>query len=172
MGPVPSLCMNSALCGSVDVMYCLLCRGLWVRIPRKACWLTYCKMCTDAVGHPGIFGILHLTQYILRHTKSFSAILNSMGMGNSMGKCHLLNLVVLLALSCDKDGGRDRSWSSHLGPAIWRGGGKGEVDVCFRGRWTSQEPRPQSLGRWPQTPSRERQKREGMFWSLSVFAVL
>ena len=32
----------------------------------------------DVVGHPGIFGILHLTYYVLGHTKSFSVILNSM----------------------------------------------------------------------------------------------
>ena len=25
----------------------------------------------DVVGHPGIFGILHLTYYVLGHTKSF-----------------------------------------------------------------------------------------------------
>ncbi len=53
-------------------------RGLWVRIARKACWLAYCKMQPDAVGHPGIFGIRHLTYYVLGHTKSFYGILNSM----------------------------------------------------------------------------------------------
>ncbi len=53
-------------------------RGLWVRIARKACWLAYCKMRLDAVEHPGIFGILHLTCCVLGHTSSFSGILNSM----------------------------------------------------------------------------------------------
>ncbi len=53
-------------------------RGLWVKIARKACWLACCKMRLDAVGHPGIFGILHLTYCVLGHTKSSSALLNSM----------------------------------------------------------------------------------------------
>ena len=61
-----------SLGGSVDVTY--LRRGLWVRIARKACWLAYCKMPADIVGHPATFGILHLTYYVLGHTKSFSGI--------------------------------------------------------------------------------------------------
>lgn len=95
------------------VTYCSLCRGLWVRATRKECWLAYCKMCQDAVAHPGIFDILHATYYVLGHTKSFSGTLNSTGMGNSLGNCHQLYNVdlyfVSLAHSCDKDGGRDRS---------------------------------------------------------------
>ena len=35
-------------------------------------------MLPDVVGHPGIFGILHLTYYVLGHIKSFYGILNSM----------------------------------------------------------------------------------------------
>ncbi len=41
------------------------CRGLWVRVARKACWFVYCKIQLEIVGHPGIFGILHLTYYVL-----------------------------------------------------------------------------------------------------------
>ena len=44
---------------SVDVIYLLLRRGLWVRTARKARWLALCKMLLDVVGHPGHFGIMH-----------------------------------------------------------------------------------------------------------------
>lgn len=33
----------------------------------------------DAAGHPGIFGILHLTYYVLGHTKT--KLYGSMGIG-------------------------------------------------------------------------------------------
>ena len=73
-------CNKRHLCsvgGSVNLTYLPLRRGLWVRIARKACWLAYCKMRPDVVGHPGIFGILHLTYYyVLGHTKY--GILSSM----------------------------------------------------------------------------------------------
>ncbi len=55
-------------------MNLLLSRGVRA---RKACWLSYCKTQPDAIGHPGIFGIMHLTYYVLGHTNSFSHILNS-----------------------------------------------------------------------------------------------
>lgn len=45
---------------------------------RKECWFTYCKMAPDEVGHTGTFDILHLTYYVLGHTKSFPGILTSM----------------------------------------------------------------------------------------------
>lgn len=52
--------------------------GTVVRIARKkACWPAHCKMQPNA-GHPGVFGILYLTCYILRHTRYFSVIQNSM----------------------------------------------------------------------------------------------
>ncbi len=44
---------------------------------RKACWLAYCKIPPDIVGHPGISGILHFTHCVLGHTKSFSGALDS-----------------------------------------------------------------------------------------------
>ena len=47
------------------------------RSARKACWLAYCKVRPDVVGHPDIFGIQHLTYYVLGHTKYFSGILNN-----------------------------------------------------------------------------------------------
>ncbi len=59
------------------VTYFPLCRGLWVRIGRKACWLAYCKIQPDIVDHPGTSGILHFTYYVLGRTKSLSGILNS-----------------------------------------------------------------------------------------------
>lgn len=40
--------------------------------------LANCKMRLDAVGHPGMFEIPHLTHYVLGHTKYFSGILKSM----------------------------------------------------------------------------------------------
>lgn len=46
---------------TVYVVSAPLCKGFWVRITRKACWLAYCKMRLDSVGHPGIFGMLHST---------------------------------------------------------------------------------------------------------------
>lgn len=63
---------------SVIVTYRPLCRELWVRIARKVCWLTYCTISLHVVEHRGIFGILHLTYYVLGHAKSFSGILYSM----------------------------------------------------------------------------------------------
>lgn len=53
-------------------------RGLRVRIARKAAgWLVYCKVRPGAVGHPGIFDILHFTYFTLGHAKTFSDVLNS-----------------------------------------------------------------------------------------------
>ena len=48
----------------------MLHKELWVRVARKACWPAYYKIRLDAIGHPGIFGILHLTHYVLGHTKA------------------------------------------------------------------------------------------------------
>ena len=48
------------VCSSVDVTDLLLSWGLWVKTARKERWLVYCKMQLYAVGHCGIFGILHL----------------------------------------------------------------------------------------------------------------
>lgn len=36
------------------------CKGLWVRITRKFCWLALCQMWAAALGHPGVFGILRM----------------------------------------------------------------------------------------------------------------
>ena len=47
----------------------------WV---RKACWLARCEIQPDVAGYPGSFGILHVTHFILGHTKSFSHSLNSL----------------------------------------------------------------------------------------------
>ncbi len=44
---------------------------------RKACRLQHCKIQPDVVQHPGTFGILHFTYYVLGQIKSFSGILNS-----------------------------------------------------------------------------------------------
>ena len=41
-----------------------------------ACTLQNVTGCSR-VGHPGIFGMLHLANYVLGHTKSFSSLLNS-----------------------------------------------------------------------------------------------
>ncbi len=68
------LYLRDTLC---HVMNFLLCRGLWVRMAKKACQLAYCKIRPDVVGHPGTSGILHFTYYRLEHAKSFSGILNS-----------------------------------------------------------------------------------------------
>ncbi len=59
------------------VTYLPLCRGLWVRIADKACWLAYYKNRLDVVGHPGTSDILHFTYHIVGRTKSFSGILNT-----------------------------------------------------------------------------------------------
>ena len=45
-------------------------------IARKSI-LTFILQNATGVGHPGIFGILHFTYFILGHAKSFSGILNS-----------------------------------------------------------------------------------------------
>lgn len=76
-----SLCISG---GSVHVSNLQLCRGSWVRIASKACWLAYCKIRPYAVGHPGIFGLLPLTYYIMGHAKSFFGKLNCMGMQNHL----------------------------------------------------------------------------------------
>ncbi len=55
------------------VTYFPLRRGLWVKLARKACWLAYCKIQLDVVGHPSASSKLHFTYYILGHTKSFLA---------------------------------------------------------------------------------------------------
>ena len=47
--------------------------GLWARIARKVCWLACCKI-SDVVGHPGIFGTLHLAYYVWGHTTSYFGI--------------------------------------------------------------------------------------------------
>lgn len=44
----------------------------------KACWFG-CKMGPDAVGNPGLFGILHLTYYVLGDKKKlFPSIVKNM----------------------------------------------------------------------------------------------
>lgn len=53
------------ICSSVNVTYLPLCRWLWFRRARKACWLVFHKMRLHAEGHPSIFSILHLTCYVL-----------------------------------------------------------------------------------------------------------
>lgn len=65
---------KGAVGGSVDVTNHLLRRALWVRIARKACCLSFCKMRPDAAEHPGMFGTLHLTYHVLGHTRSFSGM--------------------------------------------------------------------------------------------------
>lgn len=52
-------------------------RGLWVRFARYECWLAYYNMVPGVVRHPGISGLLHVTYFLLGHTKSCSAILDS-----------------------------------------------------------------------------------------------
>lgn len=63
----------------------------------------------------------------------------------------------IYVLSCDKDGGWNRSWSSNPGVDIWGGG----TEVCFSGCWAPQEGKPQKCRWWPQAFTRERQKWEG-----------
>ncbi len=46
------------------VLYFQLCRELWARMARKACWLAHCKIRLDFVEHPGTSGIF--TFHILR----------------------------------------------------------------------------------------------------------
>lgn len=53
-----STVISLSLRSSVDLP---LHRGLWVRKTRKARWL----------GHPGMIGKLHLTYYVLGHSKYF-----------------------------------------------------------------------------------------------------
>ncbi len=48
-----------------------------VRMGRKECWLPYCKIQPNELGHPGTSAILHFTYYTLGRIKSFSGILNS-----------------------------------------------------------------------------------------------
>ncbi len=77
-------CQSSVICLSFVYIWATqcdvcdvfpLCRGLWVRMARKACWLAYCKIRLYIVKHCGTFVILHFTYYA--HTKPFSGILNS-----------------------------------------------------------------------------------------------
>lgn len=60
-----SLCMLSSF---NNLMYCLLCKGSWVRIARKAWWLSHCQIQVDS-WHSA-FEILH--------TESLCIVLNSM----------------------------------------------------------------------------------------------
>lgn len=46
-------------------------------LANKESWFVQWKLQPDVVGHPGIFGILHFTHYILGHTKSFFGVPNS-----------------------------------------------------------------------------------------------
>ena len=46
----------------------LLCTGLCVRTARKACWHAYTKIRPDVEGHPGSFGTLHFTYFLMGHT--------------------------------------------------------------------------------------------------------
>ena len=43
----------------------LLRKGLWVRMAREVCSHAYCEIRPDVVEHPGTFGILYLTYYVL-----------------------------------------------------------------------------------------------------------
>lgn len=52
----------------------------------------------DVIGHPVIFGILHFTYYLLRHTKSFSGILNIMVVWVGMQGQYLLRRLLLLCV--------------------------------------------------------------------------
>lgn len=45
---------------------------------QRIVWLAYCKMPPDAVEHPGISGILHLTHFILGQTEYLTDIQNEM----------------------------------------------------------------------------------------------
>lgn len=47
---------------------------LWVRIGWKACWLAYCKIQPDVVGH-GIFAMLHVAYYVSGHSMSVFGML-------------------------------------------------------------------------------------------------
>lgn len=64
---------TSALSSLVDVMYRLLCRGLWVRITTKACLFEQSQMWLDAEWHPGTLA----SCIWLGCTKTFSGVQNS-----------------------------------------------------------------------------------------------
>ncbi len=59
------------------VTYFWLCRGLWVRMARKARWLAFCKIRPDVGNNPGSSGIQQFTYYYWDILNLFSSILNS-----------------------------------------------------------------------------------------------